>query len=264
MGNRGQSPISAVTGRYTGFVEPFRLTRQTVTFLVFITVVAIAVAVAAPFGSIVLASLSVMAIGVMLIKAMLRARQWWPLTAVEGTVAVSGLVLVAGGFGVIGYSIATMGIEDGPRIVIGWPTMDRSRTGESRHSVSYGDPDMQQRLKDALREAGIPFTVTTRDGKEFVGWSPEHNAAADAVNEKVRSGPLGAGRNVHFPDPKMHQQFVDWLNQKGVKHQVGKLHGKDYVAWDESLGDLVSEFMESRAADCKGKVAGAKPGTTRC
>ena len=245
-------------------MEPFQWTRQSVAFAALMAGVAVVVAVAAPFGSIVLASLAVLAIGVVLIKAMFRARQWWPLTAVEGTVAVSGLVLVAGGFGVIGYSVATMGTEDGPRLVIGWPSFDRSKAGRSTRAVSYGDPDMQQRLKDALREAGIPFTVKIEDGKEFVAWPAEHNAAAEAINEKVRSGPLGAGRNVHFPDPKMHEQFVDWLNQKGVKHQVGKLQGKDYIAWDESLGDLVSEFMESRAADCKGKVAGAKPGTTRC
>lgn len=240
------------------------MTRQTVTFLVFITWVAIAVAVAAPFGSIVLASLSVMAIGVMLIKAMLRARQWWPLTAVEGTVVASGLVLVAGGVGVIGYSIATMGVEDGPRIVIGWPTMERSRTGESRHSVSYGDPDTQQRLKDALREAGIPFTVTTREGKEFVGWLPEHNAAAEAINEKVRAGPFGSGRNVHIPDPSHRAQFVEWLNRKGVKYEVVQRDGKDWLVWDEGAGDLMTEFMKSRAANCEGKVAADKPGSQRC
>jgi len=240
------------------------LTRQTVAFLVFITVVAIAVAVAAPFGSIVLASLSAMAIGAMLIKAMLRARQWWPLTAVEGTVALSGLVLVAGGFAVIGYSIATMGIEDGPRIVRGWPTMDRSRSGESRHSVSYGDPDTQQRLKDALRAANIPFTVTTRDGKEFVGWPPEHNAGAESINEKVRAGPFGPGRNVHIPDPSHRAQFVEWLDRKGVKYEVMQRDGKDWLVWDESAGDLMSEYMKGRAADCRGKVASAKPGSQRC
>ena len=245
-------------------MEPFQWTRQSVAFAALMAGVAVVVAVAAPFGSIVLASLAVLAIGVVLIKAMFRARQWWPLTAVEGTVAVSGLVLVIGGFGVIGYSIATMGTEDGPRLMIGWPSFDRSKAGQTTRAVSYGDPDMQQRLKDALRDAGIPFTVKTEGGKEFVGWPSEHNAAAEAINEKVRAVPFRGGRNAHIPDAAQQGQFVEWLNRRGIKHEVVHSDGKDWVVWDESAGDLVSEFMKGRAGDCKGKVAAARPGATRC
>lgn len=249
-------------------MEPFRFTRQAVTFVAFIAVVAVAVAVAAPFGSIVLASLSVLAIGVVLIKAMLRARQWWPLTAVEGTVAVSGLVLVFGGFGVIGYSVATMGTDVGPRLVIGWPAFDSSRAGpragKTARAVSYTDANLQQRLKGALRDAGIPFTVETRDGSEYVGWAAEHNEAADAVIEKVVGKPLPSGRNAHFPDPEVQKQFIDWLAKKGIRHEVVKMRGDDYVVWDEAGGNAAHDFMRSRGSDCKGKVAGAKPGAARC
>ena len=45
-------------------------------------------------------------------------------------------------------------------------------------------------------------------------------AAAQAVDEKIRQGPLPAGRNVHFPDPTLRKQFTDWLAQKGIQHQV--------------------------------------------
>jgi hypothetical protein len=63
---------------------------------VLIAVVTVVVAVAAPFGSIALGLLSLLAVGLVLIKAMFRTRRWWPLTAVEGTIAVSGLVFVIG------------------------------------------------------------------------------------------------------------------------------------------------------------------------
>jgi hypothetical protein len=34
--------------------------------------------------------------------------------------------------------------------------------------------------------------------------------------------------------------------------------GEDYVVWNEGRGDLAREFIESRSADCKGKVATGK------
>jgi hypothetical protein len=246
-------------------VEPFQLTRQSVTFLALMAGVALVVALAAPFGSIALGAVALIAIGAVLTKAMMRTRQWWPLTAVEGTVALCGLVLVIGGLGVVGYSMVRLGTGEPLRMMVGWPHMDPSRVGVSTRSVSYSDTDTQQRLKDGLREAGIPFTVKMQDGKEFVGWPAEHNAAAEAINEKVREGPFRAGRNAHIPDPELHKQFVGWLEKKGIKHEVVRSDGKDYIVWDQGGGDAVREFMESRgAAECKGKVAAGKAESGRC
>lgn len=72
-------------------MEPFRLTPQSIAFLSVMAGVTVVVAVAAPFGSIALGAVALLAIGVVLIKAMLRARRWWPLTGVEGTVALSAV-----------------------------------------------------------------------------------------------------------------------------------------------------------------------------
>ena len=81
---------------------------------------------------------------------------------------------------------------------------------------------------------------------------------------KVKQGPLPAGRNVHFPDPTLRKQFTDWLAQKGIQHQVVTTRGEDYVVWDEAGGDLAREFIESRSADCKDKVAAGKIAGGRC
>ncbi len=239
-------------------MEPFRVTAQSIAFVAMMAAVALIVAFAAPFGSIALGAVALAAIGAVLIKAMLRTRRWWPLTAVEGTIALSSLVLLVGGVGVVGYSIVRLG--DGWHMMIGWPSMgDGPRTGTTTRSVSYSDPELQQRLKDGLRAAGVPFTVKTQNGKEFVGWEPEHAAAAMAVDAKIKESPLPDGRNVHFPDPNLHKQFTDWLTQKGIEHQVVTMRGDDYVVWNESRGDLAREFVESRAsAECKDKVAAAK------
>jgi hypothetical protein len=242
-------------------MEPFTLTRQSVTFLSLMAGVAVVVAVAAPFGSIALGVVALAAVGGVLIKAMLRTRNWWPLSAVEGTVALSGLVLVVGGLGVVAYSIVRLGTGEPLRMMVGWPHFDGPRAGVNSRAVSYSNPETQQALKDGLREAGIPFTVKIENGKEFVSWPAEHNRAAEAIDAKVREGPLPNGRNAKFPDPALEKQFTEWLDKKGVKHQrVG-----GYVVWDEGAGDAVREFMESRgSAECKGKVAAGKAGAAPC
>jgi hypothetical protein len=247
-------------------MEPFRLTPQSITFVLLMAAVALIVAVAAPFGSIALGAVALAAIGAVLVKAMLRTRRWWPLTAVEGTVALSGLMLVVGGLAVMAYSMVRLGTGHPFAMTVGWPSMGEGlRTGAVTRSVSYSDPEMQQRLKDGLRAAGVPFTVKTQDGKEFVGWDAEHAAAAQAVDEKIKEGPLPSGRNVHFPDAGLQKQFTDWLGEKGIKHEVVNSEGKDYIVWHAGAGDAVRDFMESRgSAECKGKVAAGKPASGRC
>lgn len=193
-------------------MDPFKLTRQSVTFIALMAGVAVVVAVAAPFGSIALGAVAL---------------------------AATGAVLVKAGEGL--------------------------RSGTVTRSVSYSDPQMQQRLKDGLRAAGIPFKVKTQDGKEFVGWDAEHAAAAQAVDEKIKEGPLPGGRNAHFSDAGLQKQFTDWLGEKGIQHEVVKSDGKDYVVWHAGAGDAVRDFTESRgSAGCKGKVAAGKPESGRC
>jgi hypothetical protein len=246
-------------------MEPFRLTPQSIAFLSVMAAVAVVVAVAAPFGSIALGTVALLAIGAVLIKAMLRARRWWPLTAVEGTVALSGMVLLVGGLAVMAYSMVRLGTGHPFGMTVGWPSMaDGARATSITRSISYSDPEMQQRLKDGLRAAGVPFTVKMQDGKEYVGWEAEHAAAAQAVDEKIKEGPLPAGRNVHFPDPNLRKQFTDWLAQKGIQHQVVTTRGEDYVVWNEAGGDLAREFIDSRSAECKDKVAAGKAAGGRC
>ncbi len=246
-------------------MEPFRLAPESIAFLSVMAAVTLVVAVAAPFGSIALGVVALLAIGVVLIKAMLRARQWWPLTAVEGAVALSGVVLLVGGLAVMAYSMVRLGTGHPFGMTVGWPSMaDGARSTSITRSISYSDPEMQQRLKDGLRAAGVPFTVKMQDGKEYVGWEAEHAAAAQAVDEKIREGPLPAGRNVHFPDPTLRKQFTDWLAQKGIQHQVVTTRGEDYVVWNENRGDLAREFIDSRSAECKDKVAAGKTSGGRC
>jgi hypothetical protein len=228
-------------------MEPFRLTPQSIAFVALMAGVTVVVALAAPFGSIALGAVALAAIGAVLIKAMFRTRHWWPLTAVEGTIAVSCLVLVAGGLGVVGYSIVRLG--EGWHMTIGWPSAfsEEPQTTGRTSRVMYTDPELQQKVKDGLREAGVPYTTTTREGKEYIGWPPEHNEMAEAVIEKIVGPALPNDRNVHFPDAAVQKEFVEWLEKKGVGYEIVKSRGVDHVVWNEAAGNLVRDFVKSRA-----------------
>jgi len=247
-------------------VEPFRFTGQSITVLALMAAVAIIVAVAAPFGSIALAAAALLALGAVLIKAMLRTREWWPLTAVEGTIAASCLVLMIGGLGVVGYSIVRLG--EGWHMTIGWPVAfdEAPRTRHrSTRSVMYTDPELQQKVKDGLQAAGVRYTTTTREGNEYIGWPPEHNETAEAVVEKIVGPSLPNDRNVHFPDAAVQKEFVAWLEKKGIGYEIVKSRGVDHVVWNEGAGNVVREFIGSRSSfDCKGKVAAGKSEPGRC
>ena len=251
---------------YTGPVEPFRFTGQSITVLALMAAVAIIVGVAAPFGSIALGAAALLALGAVLVKAMLRTRDWWPLTAVEGTIAASCLVLMVGGLGVVGYSIVRLG--EGWHMTIGWPSALNEAppaVPRSTRNVMYTDPELQQKVKDGLRAAGVPYTVTTREDNEYIGWPPEHNETAEAAIEKVVGRTLPNDRNVHFPDPAVQKEFVEWLEKKGVRYEIVKSRGVDHVVWNEGAGNVVREFIGSRSSvDCKGKLAAGKSDAGRC
>ena len=124
---------------------------------------------------------------------------------------------------------------------------------------------MRQKLKDELGKAGIPFTLETREGKEYVKWSQEHNAAVEAINRKVRDGPLPNGRHTRFQDPATQKEFADWLAGKGIRHETVKQHGEDWIVW-EGAENLVHQFMTDRSArPCKNdKKTAQAPAAPKC
>jgi len=130
--------------------------------------------------------------------------------------------------------------------------------------IATSNPDAQQRAKDALRDAGIPFSTEIRDGQEFITWPPAHNAAAEAVLGRTGREPFPGKRNAQFPDAALQKQFTQWLLKREIKHQVVRSYGQEWVVWDREAGDLVRQFMESRGADCKNRVAGGRAGAEGC
>src|SRR5204863_1278214 len=81
------------------------------------------------------------------------------------------------------------------------------------HSVWYSNAETQQRLKDGLTKAGIPFRTRMERGKEYVSWPPEHDAAAEKISEQARDGDLQAPRrSIAFGTAEMQKEFIAWLD----------------------------------------------------
>ena len=249
-------------------MDPFQLDRQAKVFLAVLVVLALAVVPLAPFAALAFGALSLVVLGVVFLIALARNRRLFgPLTPAEGALAVSSAIFAVSGALVVVYAILMLGAGnammlshamlpfrsgDGPR-----PVGDRS--------VWYSDADKQQQLKEELAKAGIPFKVETREGKEYVKWSQEHDAAAEAIAVKLRDGPFPNGRQTRFQDPQMQKEFADWLTSKGVKHQTVKQHGEEWIFWDGGE-NLAHEFMTTRPVKpCKNdrKTAQA-PASPKC
>jgi hypothetical protein len=228
-------------------MEPFRLDRQAKVFLVVLVVVALAMVPLAPFMALVFGGLSLVVLCLVFLLALLRNRRaFGPLTRTEGVLALSATVFALGGALVITY--ATLMLGAGNAMMLGHAMLpflpaDGPRAGD--RSVWYSDADKQARLKQALAQAGIPFKVETREGKEYVKWSDQHDAAAEAIAQRLRDGPFPKGSQTRFQDAAMQKAFAEWLTEKGVKHETVREQGEDWLHWDGGHS-LVHEFMTSR------------------
>jgi hypothetical protein len=293
----------------------FSLDRQALAFLAVIALVAISMVFLAPFVLFALGGLGVLLIVATWLKAAIRARKVLaPFGPIEGALALSSLLLVIGAATVTGFWVARLGLgtavevggmmipflgsgpKPGARSVsygnaemqqglkdgltkAGIPFRTRMEGGkefvswdhehddaaqkvqDSLHarpsparSVSYSDPATQQRLKDEFTRAGIPFTTSTSDGKEYIGWSREHDAAADRIQETLH-GPRG----VHFGTAQFQKEFIAWLAKRKIKSAIVEHEGKEYVTWDdprqpkEMMDAFIAEQPRSKCGPDKAK-----------
>ena len=251
-------------------MEPFRLDRQAKAFLAVLVVVALALVPLAPFAALAFGALSLVVLCVVLLMAFARNRRFFgPLTPGEGALVVSAAVFAVGGALVIVYAVVMLGT--GNAMLLSHAMLPFPSTGDGPRpvgasSVWYSDPDKQQRLKEELGKAGVPFTLETREGKEYVKWSQEHDAVADAISKRLRDGPFPNGRQTRFHDPATQKEFADWLTARGVRHETVKQEGEDWIFWDGGE-NLAHEFMTTRPSkpckDGKSKTAQAL-GTAKC
>jgi len=240
-------------------LEAFSLNRQAAAFLAVIALMVLAMVFLSPFLLLALGAVGVVMLVAVWLKAAVRARALsGPFGAAEGALALCALLFVIGGAAVGGLMVARVGYGESfslfrAMLPIASPSSQPPRIGS--RSVHYPDPDTQGRVKEALAKAGIPFTVETRDGKEWIGWPIEHDAAADAIQEKVRNA-VPNGRNVFFPnDPQRQKAFTAWLTRNGIKYDIVREHGREMVVWEEGAKDPMQRFMSEYGSNCPKKKA---------
>jgi len=259
-------------------MDQFNITRQTITFLVLLAVLELAIVLVFPLVSVLFGAFAVLLVVLVWLKAGIRTRKWlwWnpvavPLTQVEGTIALSALLFFTVGVSVTGYE--AIRFASGERNVLtgyAFRHMLRSQPPSpplGSRSSSYSDPAMQQRLKDELAKAGIPYALDVTDGKEFIKWSVEHNAAVEDIKRRRVDTLFSDNRNASFPDPALRQEFTAWLRGRGIPYEIVNSRDGEFVVWEKCPDDLVRQFMEGRYTDCApGAAASAsgKAGQTRC
>lgn len=237
-------------------MERFALNRQALAFLAVIAVMVIAMVVLSPFLLLVLGGLGVLLLLAVWLKAALRDRSVAAtFGAAEGALALSALFFVIGAATSGGLIVARVGYASSFSLFRAMLPVSTapSAPAPSSQAVRYPDPDTQERLKQQLAKAGVPYTVEKRNGEEWIAWPAEYNATAGAVQDKVQNA-VPNGRNAFFPnEPQRQREFTDWLTRKGIKWEIVREHGREMVVWEEGARDPVKQFMAERGHNCPKK-----------
>lgn len=213
-----------------------------------------------PFLLLALGGLGVFVLLVVWLKAAIRGRALLvPFGAAEGALALSSLLFVVGGATAGGLIVARVGYGDSFslfRAMLPVTSGPHIAPPANTRAVHYADPDDRERVKQAFAKAGIGFTVENRNGEEWIGWPSEHNAAAEAIQEKARHA-VPNGRNVSFPDnPARQKAFTDWLARNNIQYEVVRQHGREIVVWEEGAQDPIERFSrETPPVDCPKRKA---------
>src|SRR5688572_1472146 len=97
-------------------------------------------------------------------------------------------------------------------------------------SVSYGDANDHERLKQKLSNAGIPYKVAVRErGQEFVEWDARYTPQVERIKDSLF---LPSGRNIHL-DAKRQSQFKAWLDRNNIPYRTMVEDNREYVVWEE-------------------------------
>lgn len=106
---------------------------------------------------------------------------------------------------------------------------------------SLSDPAKQERFKQELTAAGVPFTTKTLDGQEYVHWDASHAERANAVRISLLGPDLPSGRNISY-DAETQARFKSWLAENGIPFSTAVKEEREYVIWEENVDDKVRKW----------------------
>lgn len=240
-------------------MEPFTFNRQTIAFLCVLAVVELVMVATFSLVAAMIGALAVPLLFFVWVKTGIRSGKWiwWnpvavPLTQTEGALVLSGALLLSIGTIDVGRLWVSLP-PSGRKALVHYyfPTLAYGRPSVpvGSHAINYGEATRQQQVKDELAKAGIPFTLDTHDGKEFIVWAPQYDAAAQQILRKVEQGPP-AGHNVSFNNPEEQRKFREWLGKRGISNEIVNADGEPYVVWKDGPDDLLNQYLKETSVPC--------------
>lgn len=110
------------------------------------------------------------------------------------------------------------------------------------HSTTRADPEKQRQFIEALKSAGISHELLLGDdGKQYVKWRGEDNAAVQKVEVALFGELVPVGRSIHF-DGTMNDEFKSWLVTNGIAFETRMSYGREYVIWSAADHERVKNW----------------------
>jgi hypothetical protein len=95
----------------------------------------------------------------------------------------------------------------------------------------YADPAEQQRLKSALKSAGVPFEVRSGIGnREEVWYESRFKGQVTQIRGEVFGVPPPKGRNISL-GAEGNAALVEELKKRNASHWIATYRGQDFIAW---------------------------------
>lgn len=95
----------------------------------------------------------------------------------------------------------------------------------------YDDPKKHAAFVAALKDANIPFVAKKREnGTDYVEWDAGHSEQVNKIEAHLFGVPPSPGRHASLQG-KERTQFLAWLQQEGIPHQIAPYHGEEYISW---------------------------------
>lgn len=119
-------------------------------------------------------------------------------------------------------------------------------------ATGYTDARDQQRFKEALTEARVPFEARTANGSETVWYPNRFKLKVVEVQERLFGSPPPNGRNV---TQDLMRRLEPELQKMRIPYRKATYHGTEYIAWDAAEDDKVDAVLGTYS-DSPGFVAG--------
>ena len=106
--------------------------------------------------------------------------------------------------------------------------------------ISYDDANYQQRFKQALSKAAIPYEVVVEHNKETIYWDSSYSAAVVNAQDSLDLPP---GRNVRLDEPRL-VRFKVWLDKRRIPYETVNIDGRKYITWAKADTKRVKMWEE--------------------